>query len=82
MLEDLKNINTNKIHILEYSNKHMLLLLTICEINNCYDNLKDYLKKFIDRNIEKIREIKHNNILNQDNVKKTINNDNNDFIDL
>lgn len=81
MLEDLKNVSNDKIYILEDTNKHILGLLTLCEINNCYDNLKDYLKKFMDRNIEKIREIKHNNILDQKNIIKSINNDT-DFIDL
>lgn len=75
---DFEQEELDSIKKLENTNNHLMTLSSICDINNCYDELNIFLKKFVDENRVNIIEIRQKNIVNNLNRNKS----NEDFIDL
>lgn len=74
--EDFEKEDLDSIKKLETTNNHLMSLSTICDINNCYEDLNKFLKDFIDENRKNIISLKQKNIISK------INTNDNEFIDL
>ena len=75
---DFEQEQLDSIKKLENTNNHLMTLSSICDINNCYDELNVFLKTFVDENRVNIINIRQKNIVENLNRDKC----NQDFIDL
>ena len=75
---DFEHNELDNIKKLENTNNHLMTLSSICDINNCYNKLNNFLKIFINENRENIIKIRQKNIINNLINKKC----NEEFIDL
>ena len=60
---DFEQENLDSIKKLESTNNHLMTLSSICDINNCYNHLNIFLKRFIDENRKNIIDIRQKNIV-------------------